>query len=270
MDEKNMHRYIHSINHNDFLYGYGYASSLFFFSNYIKNNDIKLSNYPKAIFSTAEKLFPHMRTTIEEVFNTKVFDTYGLNDGGVSAFECQNHSGMHIDTDRSILEVVDENGNTLKNGTGRIVATSLGNFAMPFIRYNTGDIGTISSEKCPCGRHSLILKEVIGRHNDILQTPEGAFVHGEFFSHIFWEIPGVNEFQVLQEEVERLLIKIVPTPEFNNDDIQRIRDFIKTRSAGWKIDIEIVDDIDRTIAGKFRFVVNNIGKKQSSEGHQSH
>ena len=70
----------------------------FSISNYIKNNDIKLSNYPKAIFSTAEKLFPHMRTTIEEVFNTKVFDTYGLNDGGVSAFECQNHNGMHMNT----------------------------------------------------------------------------------------------------------------------------------------------------------------------------
>jgi len=80
---------------------------------------------------------------IERVFDVQVFDNYGLGDGGISAFECHLHKGMHIDYERSILQTVNDSGEVVKCAIGRIIATSLYNYAMPFIRYDTGDFGFI-------------------------------------------------------------------------------------------------------------------------------
>ena len=98
----------------------------------------------------------------------KVFDTYGLNDGGVSAYECQKHNGMHIDYERSILECADNNGHNIKNAEGKILATSLFNFAMPFIRYDTEDIGIISDNYCSCDCKRPLLIKMLGRKTDYL------------------------------------------------------------------------------------------------------
>ena len=81
----------------------GYASSLYFFASWLEKNDIKVHT-PDGIFSTSEKLYPAMKEKISAVFGCPVFDTYGLADGGVTAFECEEHAGLHIDTEKSVLE----------------------------------------------------------------------------------------------------------------------------------------------------------------------
>ena len=213
---------------------------------------------PHAVFTTAEKLFPSMREKIEDVFQCPVFDHYGLNDGGLSAFECSEHSGLHIDTERSVLEVVDEQGNQIDKGAGRILATSTSNFAMPFIRYDTGDIGNITSDICPCGRGSKLLKEVIGREQEILKTPEGTFIHGEFFTHIFWEIENVKEFQVIQNNLDTLLINIVPEENFNQNQLEIITKYIHKRSPQWSVEFQFPEKLERSTGGKYKFVINTM------------
>lgn len=87
----------------------GYASSIDFFAKYIEEMDIKIY-HPSAIFTTAEKLYPHMKQRIGNAFGCEVYDGYGLNDGGVSAYECKEHCGLHIDAERSIMEIVSDEG----------------------------------------------------------------------------------------------------------------------------------------------------------------
>ena len=99
----------------------GYASSVYYFARWLKENDASLPSIA-AVFTTAEKLMPHMRKVIEETFCCEAYDNYGLMDGGVSAYECPEHSGMHIDTERSIMEVVDPSGCQVVNGGGQIRA----------------------------------------------------------------------------------------------------------------------------------------------------
>ena len=209
-----------------------------------------------------QKIFDriNMREKIGDIFNCNVYDAYGLNDGGLGAYECSEHCGLHIDTERSVMEVVDKEGNQLENGEGKILATSLHNYAMPFIRYDTGDLGYITDEACRCGRKYKLLKEVVGRSVDIFVTPEGKNIHGWFFLYIFWKYcKGVKEYQVIQEKLDKIVIKIVPEENFDERQLDIIREVIKKRSKGWNVEFKFVNKIERTGAAKYKFIINNMG-----------
>jgi phenylacetate-CoA ligase len=260
MGEKEMREYVGVINSFKPKFIYGYASSLYFFAQWLEENNINI-HQPLAIFTTSEKLYSTMREKIRGIFNCEVYDGYGLNDGGVSASECSEHRGLHVDTERSVLEVVDEEGGQLQEGEGRILATSLYNYAMPFIRYDTGDMGSIlpESEKCRCGRGHRLLKEVVGRSVDVLVTPEGKNVHGWFFLYIFWKYcEGLKEYQVVQETLEKVVIKIVTEDNFDEKQLDKIRETIKRRSKRWDIEFDFVNEIERTETGKYKFIVSNL------------
>jgi len=239
----------------------GYASAIHLLADYIKNNDLKIELSLKGVFTTAEVLFDRFRETIGEVFNCPVFNQYGLNDGGVSAYECEMHNGLHIDMLRSILEVVGEDGQGAAPGKeGRILATSLHNYAMPFIRYDSGDLGISSGDDyCGCGRNHYLLKEVLGRSVDFLKTPEGKNVHGWFFLYIFWKYcEGIREYQVIQKDLDSILIKIVAEEDFDAGLLKKIEDIVRKKSEGWNLAFEFVDKIDRTKSGKLKFIINEM------------
>ncbi|MEM3438047.1 MAG: hypothetical protein QXP55_05945, partial [Nitrososphaerales archaeon] len=265
MDEKNLIRYIEDLNNWNPDYIRGYASSIYLTAKFIEKNKINLLIKPRAIFTTAEKLAPYMREIIERVFKTKVFDNYGLNDGGVSAYECEAHKGLHVDMERSILEVADDNGKQIFEKDGKILATSLYNFALPFIRYDTGDLGVLSIEKCECGRESYILKEIKGRVQEFTINASGKKIHGEFFTHIFWEVENVKQFQVIQENIGEVVVNIVPDNWNLIDmiDVDRIIYIIKTKGFS-KINVRFIEEKDLIYskAGKHSFVINKISKDE--------
>ena len=258
MGEKEMREYVNIINSFKPKFLRGYASSIYFFAKWIEENNLKM-HQPSAVFATAEKLYPNMREKIGNIFNCDVYDAYGLNDGGVTANECSEHSGLHIDTERAVMAVVDKNGNQLESGEGEILATSLYNFAMPFIRYGTGDLGHIIDDVCGCGRGYKLLKELVGRSVDVLVTPEGKNVHGWFFLYIFWEYcQGIKEYQVVQEKLDKIVIKIVPEENFDETQLDKIREIVRKKSEGWNIEFKFVDEIERTGAGKYKFIISKI------------
>ena len=121
----------------------GYASSLFVFSKFIEENNLKI--YPvRLILTTGESLMPMYRAKVQEIFRAPIYDNYGAGDGGISSHECYMHEGLHITEERSIIEIVDSNGLPLNNGeVGHVVSTDLHNYAFPFLRYLVGDMASI-------------------------------------------------------------------------------------------------------------------------------
>lgn len=263
MGEQEMDKYAGVLNSFKPRFIQAYALSIYFFAQWLEKNQVSVPS-PDGVITTAEKLYPHMRKTLEDVFGCEVYDTYGLNDGGVSAYECKEHVGMHIDTERSIMEVVDGEGHVVKEGEGQILATSLHNYAMPFIRYATCDYGVLLDDPCPCGRAYPLLKEVIGRTTDVLLTPEGKNIHGFFFSTIFMNCnKGIKEYQVVQKTLDKIIINIVPEDGFNEDwleeeQLEHIKAIIHKRSPNWDIEFKFVDQIKRTKAGKYKFIINEV------------
>ncbi|MEA3431783.1 MAG: phenylacetate--CoA ligase family protein [candidate division WOR-3 bacterium] len=258
MSKENLFKYFYDINRwkPDFIRGY--ASSIYLFAKFIQDNNLKLDFQPKAIFTTAEKLFDKQRTLIEEVLGVKVFDNYGLNDGGISACECEQHCGMHINTERAILEVVDDEGRQIINQEGKILATSLYNYALPFIRYDTGDLGIISDSACTCGRHTPLLKGISGRVTDFLKlnniiigSPVLTVLMGKF---------DIEQYQIIQGDSNSITCKIIKGKVYKKEDEAFIRDSFYKHVGKINIKFDYVDSISTTEAGKYKFIINNLGE----------
>lgn len=263
MGENELVKYANIINSFKPKFIRGYASSIYLFSKWLDENNMHIYR-PSAVFTTADKLHPYMRKKIESVFDCKVYDTYGLNDGGISAFECSEHAGLHIDTERSIMEVVDGNGEQLECGEGKVLSTSLYNYAMPFIRYETGDLCHVIDDVCNCGRSQKLLQNVVGRTLDFLITPEREFINGLFFDDIFDDMEDIKMYQIIQEKIDKIVINIVPQENFNENILNNIRDIIRNRSTRWYVEFNLVDKIEMTKAGKYRAIINKLDENVCS------
>jgi phenylacetate-CoA ligase len=223
MDNKYMESLISLIHNKKIKFIRGYASSIFLLAEYIqkyKVNKTKIESI-KSIFSTAEMLYPQQRKIIEATFGVKVFNGYGLNDGGVSAYEDDLQNGFLIDTERAIMECVNERSENVIGIPGKIVATSLYNYHMPFIRYDTGDIGIISDEYINNGGNRFLLQNLLGRSNDYLEI-NGKKIGSPVLTVLMGKI-NARRYQFIQKSSNNLEIRI------ERDDLYNIseEEFIK-------------------------------------------
>ena len=120
----------------------------------------------------AEPWTEKMRHEIEEKLGVKAYDIYGLTEligPGVSV-ECEHHTGMHIQEDHFLAEIIDpDTGEQLPcDEEGELVFTTLTKEAMPVIRYRTRDRTRLHAEKCACGRTTVRMEKVLGRTDDML------------------------------------------------------------------------------------------------------
>ena len=120
----------------------------------------------------AEPWTEEMRKSIEKSLNIKAYDIYGLTEimGPGVAYECSEQKGMHVNEDHFIIEILDpETHEPVPDGVkGEIVFTCLTKEAFPLIRFRTKDIGTITHEKCACGRTFVRMSKPMGRTDDML------------------------------------------------------------------------------------------------------
>ncbi len=256
MDEQELLKAWNKINRSKALFIYGASSSLHLLSTFAKSKNIENKSQLKAVYTTSDMLYPNQRKDIEEIFGVPVFDSYGCPEGGIIAFECEYHNGYHINSESAYVAILSAND----NGIGKIISTSLHNYAFPFIHYDTGDIGSITYEKCKCGRELPRIKELHGRIRDFVVLKDGRVIHGAFFNRFepLYRNSWVNEYQIIQEDIDHLIIKISklrdPTQE-EKDEIKR--ELRKGLMADMKIDIDL-DGVELTKGGKFRIVMSKV------------
>lgn len=238
-----------------------YTGALYAFARLLEAHGIVPSR-PQALVVGAEALHPFQREIIERVFRAPVFETYGSREFMLIGAECPEHSGLHLTAENLVVEVVDERGEPVADGVeGDIVITDLTNRGMPFIRYRNGDRGVMATGSCPCGRHLPRLARVSGRRLDILTTPDGQQLPGEFFPHIMKEFASVQRFQVVQEIPEEVVVRIV-APAWSVEDESRLAREVGAVAGGrLRIRVESVADIPLTAAGKLQVVVNRLARR---------
>jgi phenylacetate-CoA ligase len=255
IDRSQLQKLFHTLNKWQPAFLRCYASSILLFAIYIKNHNLKPAFKPKGIFCTGETLIPWQKKMIEKVLQAPVFDQYGLHDGGVTAFECQQHDGKHIDMERSILEVTDDDGKQIIGERGRILATNLHNHAFPFIRYDTGDLGMISDSKCTCGRDTRLLKGILGRTNDNLEL-NGLILNSMNLSMLLARF-DIDQYQIIQQDQNSIIVRIIRGKNYQKKDELSIRDAF-TKSVGEiNIQFDYVSTIPTSKAGKHRFIIKN-------------
>ena len=210
----------------------------------------------KGIFTTAEMLFPEHREEIEKVFMCPINDAYGCGEGMVGASQCEMHSSYHIHVETSYLELVDQDGQAVPAGVeGEIIASSLHDFAMPFIRYAPGDRAVFGKGKCACGRSLPLFDVIKGRSSDLIYLPNGNVING---LSLPFEALGkiLKQFQLVQAEDDRLLLNIVPQPGFTAKDRVWLQDYLMSVAGdGVRVEVKELQEIAKTEAGKFRYVI---------------
>lgn len=235
----------------------GYAYSHFSIARMMLIQGLRLKYEPRAVVLSSEKLTDEMKRVIRESFGARAYEEYAAVENCALATECEA-GRLHSSPDFGITEIVDEDGAAAGPGVeGRVLCTSLVKLAQPLIRYEIGDAAVWSADRCECGRdHLPVLREVLGRLEDVVVGPDGREMVR--FHGIFIALPHVAEAQVIQEALDRLTIKVVPTPGYGVDDERLIRRRIDERLTGMQVAIETVPAIPRTERGKFRAVISRL------------
>jgi phenylacetate-CoA ligase len=239
---------------------FGYPSALAHIAGYAEEQGITMNDLGiKVAFVTSERLYDHQREKIEAVFGCPVANGYGGRDAGFIAHQCPA-GGMHLTSEDIIVEIVDKEGNVLAEGeSGEIVITHLATRDFPFVRYPTGDIGTLSRETCSCGRGLPLLKEIQGRTTDFVIAKDGTVLHGLALIYVLRDLPGVATFKIIQESLDLTRVLILRGDEYESSYEGIIRqEFKKRLGNGVEIEVELVTEIPKEKSGKFRYVVSRV------------
>jgi phenylacetate-CoA ligase len=235
-----------------------YTNAIYEFARMLRERGIEPYS-PRAIIVGAEKLHLFQRELIQEVFSTPVFETYGSREFMLIGAECERHEGLHLTHEQLLVEILDDQGNPTPDGQeGNVVITDLYNLGMPFVRYVTGDRGISGWASCSCGRGLPLMKPIKGRQLDVLTTPDGRRVPGEFFPHLMKDFKAVQRFQVLQDAPDRVRLRLVAGPAWSIADAARVSE-LASGALGPAVSFEIVraNEISLTGQGKLCVVVNN-------------
>jgi phenylacetate-CoA ligase len=219
----------------------------------------------RAIIVSAETLHEEWREVIERCFKVPVYNRYGGRDIKFIAQECPKREGLHINAENVFVEIVKGGRSVAPGEVGEVVVTRLDNFAMPFIRYQTGDLAIMASSACECGRSLPLLKKIEGRIQDTIVTLDGRIVSGPFFAHMIKDCPDVKEFQVHQLTRGQLLVQVVLNDQRRFSSQSRIERLVREYMGhSMRIDFDVRDSIPLTRSGKRRVIVSHLSVERAA------
>jgi phenylacetate-CoA ligase len=174
---------------------------------------------PKVVISAGEPLDEPTRSYVERRLGSPVRQMYGSNETASLALDCLEGHGLHVFSDRAIVEVLAKDGEPVSPGEmGEIVVTELLNDGMPLFRYKMRDIGYSSSESCSCGRSLPLLKSVEGRQIDCITTHDGRLVTPKRILTLMHSVEGLPRCQLIQRSPDSFTLRIFPGSDTRGPD----------------------------------------------------
>jgi phenylacetate-CoA ligase len=165
----------------------------------------------EAVLTHGEMCSEATRGEISDYFGHAPVDSYGSTEGGFLASTCPNGSGHHVAADLVHVEILKEDGSDAEPGqAGRVVITPFYGFAMPLIRYDTGDWAMLDDHPCPCGRSLPILRHILGRSRNMFRFSDGSRVWPVLVSSVVQKYVPHRQFQVVQTAVDVVEYRYVP------------------------------------------------------------
>ena len=238
----------------------GYASSLFVISKIALENNIKL-NFKTAI-SWGDKLFDHYKSSIQDAFNCKTFETYGSAEGFMIGAQ-KDLDYLYEMSTNVLVEILDDNNNEVAYGEiGNVIITNLNGYSVPLIRYKIGDLAIkLPAEKYPknCELNLPIFQKIVGRDTDIVKTTSGNFMVVHSFTGIFEHVPEIKQFCVVQNNLSGIEILYIIDEGFNLQILSNIENqILECLNEPFEIIFKEVDEILPTTSGKPQLIVSNL------------
>lgn len=213
-----------------------------------------------------EMLRTECRTVVREAWGVEVVDSYSSEELGYIALQCPDCEHYHVQSENLIVEVLDEAGKPCRPGDiGQVVVSTLHNFAMPLLRYASGDYAE-AGESCRCSRGLPVLRRIVGRQRNMLLRPDGVRHWPSFPSEVWREIVPVTQIQLVQDATDHVIARVVASREFSAEEQARFIAALQD-CLGWpfRITLARVDAIARGAGGKYEDFVSQLNTVRSDE-----
>lgn len=199
--------------------------------------------FTDACLKSIKKAWPHVKIT----------DIYSSVEIGIIAQQCPEYGAYHVNAENVLLEIVDENNQACDMGKpGRVLATTLLNYAKPFIRYEIGDYAEWGGS-CSCGRGLPVIKKIHGRKRNRIVYPNGT----SGFPYLgereeYRQIVTVQKFQFIQHTIHEVEIKLVVESRLNDEAEIKFKELIqKNLGYPFKVTLSYHDHIPLGPTGKY-------------------
>ncbi|MDQ6928492.1 MAG: phenylacetate--CoA ligase family protein [Actinomycetota bacterium] len=211
----------------------------------------------RAVHTFGEVCDLDVRAEVRAAFGVPVVDMYSSQEVGYVALQCPTQDRYHVQAENLIVEVLDADGAPCRPGQlGRVVVTTLHNFATPLFRYELGDYAQVG-RPCPCGRGLPALTRVLGRQRNMLTLPDGAqrwptFGDSTEFVQALSTLPRIEQFQVVQKSLAQLEVLLVCERALDLVEEELVRDYLDG-ALGHRFETEFSyhGEIPRSPSGKF-------------------
>ena len=238
----------------------GFPFDLVMLTRFAAEAGVKISP-PESVLCYGETLSTEKRRILASELNCEVFDFYSHHESVAMAAECP-YGNKHLADDFGCHEILDEHGAACADdGEGELIGTGFSNYAMPLIRYRTGDRVSLASAKtaCPCGRQLRPVRAIAGKQTDYLETPDGR-VLSAVMSHSIDEAKGVVMSQCIQDSLDHIVVNIITDDTYTrHSEIALVNGLRKRLGHEITLDIERVDRLEKSRGGKTPFIVSKIG-----------
>ena len=226
---------------------------------YCMENNITFPNL-KEIQVHGEMCGEMLHQQCREAWGVPLHDMYTSREVGYMALQCPNHEHYHIQSEGVYLEILDKNDQPCQPGeTGRVVVTTLRNYAMPLIRYEVGDYAELGGP-CDCGRGLPVLNRILGREQDILVLPTGEqrwTLLGSPDVRDFMKMAPITQYQFAHVATDRIEVRLATRRNLTVEEEANITEWVR-KKLGYPFIISFAcfDELPLTKAGKFKdFVV---------------
>ncbi len=235
----------------------GYASVIESIVDFMIQNNLKIFSPVKSIITMSETLSKTAQKDAVRFLNVRPVSRYSNMENGIIAQQCHHECGeFHINRASYFVEVLKLNSDehVAVGEPGRIVITDYFNYAMPFIRYDTGDIGVLADEP-KCGYATPVFRIIEGRKMDQIYNTKGELVSSFIVTNSLWKYTELDQYQFIQKGPQSYLFKLNVHKQFNREK-ELIDEFKGYLGAKARIAVEYVDEIPVLSSGKRKKVVN--------------
>ncbi len=237
---------------------FGYANSIAMLSSFMLRTQMRPGpGWPKAVFFTSETMTEHQKDIVRRAFAAPVVAEYGSVEAGVMAFGCPA-GGLHTSDDISIVEIVGEDGVLAADEVGEVVVTSLMATDFPLIRYRQGDLASIASRSCACGRTLGTLSTLQGRLNDVLRSPSGGIIDFIVFDQAMKDQASIRRFRIVEKAAGDIdvLCQLHAGAKWSDADRERlVSQCAALLPKDVRISTKVVGELQQERSGKFRIIV---------------
>jgi phenylacetate-CoA ligase len=209
----------------------------------------------REVATLSESISPDIRDVVRRAWGVGVVDMYSAEEVGYIALQCPSSEHYHVMSESVFVEVLDDKGVPCAPGeVGRVVVTSLDNFAMPLVRYDIGDFAEVGSP-CPCGRTLPVLTKIAGRVRNAIVTRDEKRWFPMFGLRNQAETAKILQYQIVQTSFDRVEARLVLDSPLTPDEERRILERVHGRlPPGLDVSLVPVESIGRGPGGKFEEV----------------